>query len=103
MEDNIIIEDIEFKEKMERNLEVMAIQSSYNSHVDYIQEILKKAQIYSKEMRNDLLNSFPELFSSDDEIIRIIFGNYIDATDFLKRPLSKLTRDLLEEVGIIDL
>ena len=97
------VEDIEFKEKMERNLEVMAIQSSYNSHVDYIQEILKKAQIYSKEMRNDLLNSFPELFSSDDEIIRIIFGNYIDATDFLKRPFSKLTRDLLEEVGIIDL
>ena len=94
-------EDLSFKEGMKRNLEVMGIMSSYNTHADYIQELLKKAQIYGIEARNSLLNDFPELFSSDEEMMRIIFGNYIETKDFLNRPLSKLTQNLLKEIGIL--
>lgn len=93
--------DIGFKEKMERNLDEMGLISSYNSHIDYAHEIIKKAQIYGKEMRNNLLNDFPELFESDEELIRVIFSNYIEMEDLLKRPLSKLTQDLLKELNII--
>lgn len=93
--------DHDFQENMECNLENMGIKSSYCTHRDYVQELLKKAQIYGKEMRSNLLNDFPELFNSDDELIRIIFSNYIDEKDALKRPLSKLTQDLLKELNII--
>ena len=93
--------DIDFKERMERNLEEMGIMSSYAAHVDYIQEILKKAQIYGIEVRSNLLSDFPELFSSDEEIMRTVFGNYIETKDLLKRPLSKLTQDILREIGVI--
>ncbi len=93
--------DHDFQEGMECNLETMGIKSSYCTHRDYVQELLKKAQIYGKEMRSNLLNDFPELFNSDDELIRIIFSNYIDEKDALKRPLSKLTQDLLKELNII--
>lgn len=47
------------------------------------------------------MNDLPELFSSDDELIQTIFANYIKEEDLLKRPLSKLTRDLLKEMEII--
>ena len=93
--------DVDFKNGMEKNLEVMGIKSSYNVHRDYIQEILKKAQIYGQEARSNLLNDFPELFVSDDELIKVIFSNYIDEKDSLKRPLSKLTQDILKELNII--
>ena len=86
---------------MEQNLETMGIISSYSTHTDYVQEILKKAQIYGKETRSNLLNDFPELFESDEELIKIIFSNYIEAQDLLKRPLSKLTCDLLTELKIL--
>lgn len=55
-------EDVEFKLQMEKNLEAMGIKSSYNAHSDYVQEILKKAQIYGFETRTNLMNDFPELF-----------------------------------------
>ena len=89
------------KMEWKKNLEVMGIKSSYNVHRDYIQEILKKAQIYGQEARSNLLNDFPELFVSDDELIKVIFSNYIDEKDSLKRPLSKLTQDILKELNII--
>jgi len=93
--------DKEFREGMEANLDSMGVNSSYSTHTDYVQEILKKAQVYGKETRRNLLNDFPDLFSSDAELIRIIFGNYIEKNELLKRPLSKLTQDLLHELGII--
>lgn len=93
--------DPDFQEDMERNLETMGIKSSYCAHKDYVQELLKKKQIYGKEMRSNLLKDFPELFNSDDELIRIIFSNYIDEKDALKRPLAKLTQDMLKELNII--
>lgn len=89
------------KESMEKNINLMGIKESYNEHVDYVQEILKKAQIYGKETISGFLNEFPGLFSSESELISVIFGNYIETKDQYKRPLSKLTQDLLRELRII--
>ncbi len=52
-------------------------------------------------MRNSLMTQFPDLFASEEELLRTIFGNYIEIKDTLKSPLSKLTQDLLIELGII--
>lgn len=98
---DFVYKNDEYKAKMELNLETLGIKYSYSMHTDYVQEILKKAQIYGPEMRNSLMTQFPDLFSSEEELLRIIFGNYIDIKDTLKRPLAKLTQDLLEELGII--
>lgn len=94
-------DDTEFSEKMEQNLEVFGIKEAYKNHKDYVQEILKKAQIYNSKMINEIQHNFPELFSSKEELVRIIFGNYITKEELLKRPLSKLTMDLLRELHII--
>ena len=80
------------------NLDVMGIRRAYDMHKDYVQEILKKAQIYGKGHRENLMRDFPELFSSEEELIQAIFSNYICEEDMLKRPLSKITMDLLKEL-----
>lgn len=94
-------DNLDFIKMMEKNLDGMGIKCAYDMHKDYIQEILKKAQIYGKEQRENLRNDFPDLFSSDDELMQVIFGNYINEEDLLKRPLSKMTKDLLKELSII--
>ena len=94
-------DNAEFKNKMDDNLDVMGIRRAYDMHKDYVQEILKKAQIYGKGHRENLMRDFPELFSSDEELIQAIFSNYICEEDMLKRPLSKITMDLLKELSII--
>jgi hypothetical protein len=55
---------------------------------------------YNKDKIQEMQFSFPNLFSNEEEILRIIFGNYIESTDLGKRPLSKLTRDILKELNI---
>ena len=94
-------DNMEFKNKMDNNLDVMGIRQAYGMHKDYIQEIIKKAQIYGGDYRENLLRDFPGLFSLDEELIQTIFSNYISEEDMLKRPLSKITRDLLKELSII--
>ena len=94
-------DNAEFKNKMDDNLDVMGIRRAYDMHKDYVQEILKKAQIYGKGHRENLMRDFSELFSSDEELIQAIFSNYICEEDMLKRPLSKITMDLLKELSII--
>lgn len=99
---NFTYKSEECKAAMELNLETLGIKSAYSMHTDYIQELLKKAQIYGPDMRNSLMAQFPDLFASDEDLLRTIFGNYIETKDTLIRPLSKLTQDLLIELGIIE-
>lgn len=91
----------DFSKLMEKNLDEMGIKSAYNMHRDYLQEILKKYLIYSAGQRENIMEDFPNLFSSDEELIQTIFGNYIREDELLKRPLSKLTKDILKELGVI--
>lgn len=93
--------DVEFRDMMNKNLDTMGIRKAYDMHKDYMQEILKKAQIYEKEHRENLMSDFPGLFSSEEELLQTLFGNYICENDLLKRPLSKMTMDLLKELSII--
>jgi hypothetical protein len=38
-----------------------------------------------------------------DEIYRIAFGNYYFEKDFNKRPFAKLTKDIIENLGIFQI
>lgn len=94
-------DNAEFINMMDKNLDKMGIRKAYDMHKDYIQEILKKVQIYGKAHRENLMSDFPELFSSDEELLQTLFSNYICEGDLLKRPLSKMTMDLLKELSVI--
>ena len=79
---------------------IFNLDNVYKFHTDYVQEIIKKAIMYNEDKINEILDEFPELFSSRDEVYRIIFGNYVNKDDFNKRPLSKLTKDICEFLNI---
>lgn len=42
-----------------------------------------------------------KLFKNKEDLLRLIFGGYIADEELGKRPLSKLTKDILEQLEII--
>jgi len=75
------------------------ILQNYQNHKDIIAEILKRNEMYPDSRIEELYNQFGgRLFNSKDELIGLIHCNYIDKKDINKRPLSKLTKDILEQL-----
>lgn len=87
-------------EQLKIDIENLGISESYKYHRSYVQELLKKIQVYNSSRIIELYRGFPELFSSEEEILRTIFGCYIHENDLGRRPLSKLTNDILKELGV---
>jgi 5-methylcytosine-specific restriction endonuclease McrA len=89
------------KHKCDDNIDVFGLRGLYNEHTDYIEEIIDKAQAYNATYYDSLIQSFSSLGKTSAEIDRYVWGNYIETAEHSKRPLSKLTSDILEELGII--
>ena len=52
---------------------------------------------YSPQMIKCLSQQFETLYISPEEIMPLIFGQYLSEKEAGKRPLAKLTQDLLGE------
>lgn len=83
------------------NTRVLGLQELYEQHNDYVKEILDKIQAYNKDYYNSLVDSFQGMGKTQEEIDRLVWGNYIEDAMHEKRPLSKMTRDLLKQFGVI--
>lgn len=82
----------------QNNISGMRILEAYQQHKDYAGEVIKRVKTYSNPEAQKLISGIwePEGISSE-EITRFYFGNYLNETELKKRPLSKMTRDFLEE------
>lgn len=83
-----------------RNIKRLGLSELYNEHMDYVEEIIDKCLAYNDSYYESLINSFSGLGKTEEEIDRIIWGNYFEVADYKRRPLSKITKDILEQFGI---
>ena len=73
----------------------------YQSHKDYIRELIRKAIVYNESRIDELFNEYEgTLFKSREDVVSMIVSNYIDDEDLDKRVLAKLTKDISEELGL---
>ncbi|MBS1917916.1 MAG: HNH endonuclease [Bacteroidetes bacterium] len=91
--------------RAKKNITVFALDDRYNFHKDYAGEIITKSHIYNDSEINELLRDYEitpgkKLFSSEGEIIELFLGNYIHESRLHKRILSKLTKDIGNELGL---
>lgn len=91
--------DIDFLDENE-NIKVFGLKELYNEHIDYVKEIINKAQAYNYSYYSSLIDSYKGLGYQEEDIDRFIWGNYIENAEHEKRPLSKLTKDILEQLKI---
>ena len=100
-----ISEDISIKlnvgddaSSVKNQVEKLHLNELYNEHTDYVRDILKSRYINSDSRIDDLYRSFPKLFASVDEVRSLLYMTNIDESQWGKRPLSKLTHDIDEQL-----
>lgn len=77
------------------------INDRYHEHNDYLEEIVWKSQVYNPNGLNALEQVLGDTLPKYVDPLRFILGNYIAPEDTHKRPLSKLTRDIAKQLGLI--
>ncbi len=89
-------------EKIDINDEYFKLEDFYKHHGDVVHELYTK--LYredTKEHFDSLRKSLSEIGFDEAEIHRFITCGYLDDEDLHKRPLSKLIKDISEELGLV--
>lgn len=92
--------EIDVGKDLHDNIEKLKLRQAYAIHSDLVAELIKKSVVYNDLKINEMLKSHPFLFKDRAEVVRTLYGNYIERDDFGKRPLAKLTHDILAELDI---
>ena len=88
--------------KVNSHVETFNIQNLYNEHKDIALELIQKAQIYNESYIDELYQKYEgTLFKNREDVLRLITGGYIEDKDINKRPLSKLIKDISEELDLL--
>ncbi len=105
---NIDLKNIKFKDednikiildtKYQKNNKYFQLEAICQNHKDIVIELIIKKLNYPDTYIKELKG----FGFTDDEIYRFLFSNYFDIKDLHKRPLSKLTRDIVEELGLLN-
>ncbi len=82
------------QKKINNSKELFALDEIYKNHTEYAREVLAKKHYFYNEDYLKSICATLKMNISDDVLNLILFGYRMDEND-KKRPLSKLTRDLL--------
>ena len=98
----ISIEEKTTNTKTKEHLETFNIEGLYNNHKDIIAELYQTRIIYSDEYIDELLKKFGGIvFKDKEDLLRLITCGYVDDESLNKRPLSKLIKDISQELGLV--
>lgn len=86
----------------QQNIEGLGLDVLYNKHKDYVMDLIEKTSSYGTlEQNQAFVDSFQGIFHTPQEVFEFIWGKYLNEEALENRPLSKLTRDILEQLDII--
>ena len=77
------------------------LEQLYQQHADVANDIVMKAQAYNDNYYDGIIQSFQGAGYTKDYINTLIWNTYVNDNQLDKRPLSKFTKDILEQIGII--
>ena len=89
--------------KEENMVDLFKLKEVYRYHGDIeVKDILQYNYQYSDAYLKTLLHELLEHYKlSKADVYRMLFGAELEASKNLNRPLSKLKRDILTEIGIL--
>jgi hypothetical protein len=88
--------------KTENTIKTFRLNPLYDNHKDIVLELIQKREIYPDSYIDDLFHQYEgSLFKNREDVLRHITGGYIEDKDIDKRPLSKLIKDISEELDLI--
>lgn len=82
------------------NSHVLGLENVYNKHVDYVKELIDKSMAYDAHARKALVESFQGSGYHPRQVYDFVWGRHLIDAEYEDRPLSKLTKDMLDLLGI---
>lgn len=79
------------------NINLFRLEEIYNVHKDTVGELIVKCDSLSMGYADSLNVFFPQLKTNKSEFYRFYFGNYFNEKDFHKRPLAKMSKDIISK------
>ncbi len=79
---------------------VLGLDNVYNKHKDYVKELIDKSMAYDEHVRKALVESFQGAGVNPRQVYDFVWGRHLMDAEYEDRPLSKLTRDILEQLEI---
>ena len=93
---------IDNSEKVKNTIETFRLRELYSEHKDIVLELIQKAEIYNDSYIEELMQKYEgSLFKNREDLLRLITCGYVSDEDLHKRPLSKLIKDISEELKLI--
>ena len=96
---------IEFQEdlpsRVKNHIEAFHLKDLYSKHNDYALELIQKKYAYSESYIDSLFKQYEgTLFKNREDILRLVTNNFVEEENLSKRPLSKLTRDIVRQLDL---
>lgn len=82
----------------EGNINLFRLTDIYQSHLDIVGELRVKADKLNSWYGKSLVKMFPLLGTNIDEFYQFYFGNYLSEKHFNRRPLAKMTKDVVSQL-----
>ncbi len=96
---DLLLEE-DFTDVYQKYIDVFELDGRYEYHKYKVIEMINKRKAYPDSRIKELAALTQK---THEEVKQDLFGTYLyDADDLHKRPLSKLTRDIAKELGLID-
>lgn len=83
------------------SVEDFELEEIYKTHQDEVEDLLKIRQAYSENYIEILNKTLEGANLTREEVYRLAFGAHLAEDKFDRRPLSKMKKDILTELGII--
>lgn len=99
--DFLFLGNDKFNNKAKNNIETFRLIDQYSIHYQELNELIQKRRIFSESYLKELQVNFPNLINSFEEAYQLAFGKEFDLVNDEKRPLSKFTRDIADELGLL--
>lgn len=95
--------ELKTEDKRAKNsIESFELDTLYENHKDIVLELIQKNTIYNESYLEELLTQYEgTLFKNKEDLQRLISGGYISDDEIGKRPLSKLIKDISQELGLL--
>lgn len=89
--------------KTQNTIDTFRLKELYEKHNNVAQELIQKRVMYTDTYVDDLFKQYEgSLFKNREDLLRLITCGYVDDEDLGKRPLSKLIKDISEQLGFFE-
>lgn len=82
------------------NVKILGLKNVYNKHIDYIKELIDKSMAYDEYAKKNLVESFQGVGYYPRQVYDFVWGRHLSDAEYEDRPLSKLTKDILDILNI---